>query len=119
MASTTKRPRTGAATSSVGTANGPVADVFTLTEAAAYLRFPEATVIELVQSQQLPGRSIGGEWRFLKSAIQHWLAAGPSGSPSRKEAQMALAGKYQDDPDLTRICREAYEQRGRAMVEGA
>jgi excisionase family DNA binding protein len=98
--------------------NGTAAEVLTLAEAAAYLRLSEADIIELVHSQNLPGRLAGNEWRFLKAAIQQWLASGSPTPQSRKEAQLALAGKYKDDPDLKRICEEAYRQRGRSMIEG-
>ena len=37
---------------------------------------------------------------------------------ARKEAQLALAGKYKEDPDLMRICEDAYRQRGRPLAEG-
>jgi excisionase family DNA binding protein len=94
-------------------ANGAAAEVFTLPEAAAYLRVTEDEVVKLAASRQLPGRLIGGQWRFLKSAIQHWLGAGTPAWKSRKDAQLALAGKYKNDPDLKRICEEAYRQRVR------
>jgi excisionase family DNA binding protein len=97
--------------------NGSTDEVLTLPEAAAYLRLPEGDVIGLVRSQGLPGRFTGGEWRFLKAAIQQWLSASLPTSQTRKEAQLALAGKYKDDPDLIRICEEAYRQRGRPMIE--
>jgi excisionase family DNA binding protein len=86
-----------------------------LAEAAAYLRLSEAEVVDLVHSQNLPGRFTGSEWRFLKSAIQHWLTTGLPTRQARKEAQLALAGKYKDDPDLSRICEEAYRERGRPL----
>jgi len=91
--------------------NGPTAEVLTLAEAALYLRLSESDVIELVRSQGLPGRFTGGEWRFLKAAIQKWLSTASPITQSRKEAQLALAGKYKDDPDLTGICEEAYRLR--------
>lgn len=91
--------------------NGPVIAVFTLAEAAAFLRLSEAEVLKLVQSQNLPGRFTGKEWRFLKSGIERWLTTGPPTVQSRKESQLALAGKYKDDPDLKRICEEAYRER--------
>ena len=97
--------------------NGLVSEVLTLAEAAAYLRISEADVIELVHSQELPGRFVGGEWRFLRSAIQQWLSCGSLNAEARKEAQLALSGKYKDDPDLMRICEEAYRQRGRPTSE--
>ena len=96
--------------------NGPPGEVLTLTEAAAYLRLPEKDVIAATSAQSLPGRLVGGEWRFLKSAIQQWLSAAPPILQTRKEAQLALAGKYKDDPDLMRICEDAYRQRGRPLL---
>lgn len=98
-------------------ANGPVGEVLTLAEAAAYLRLSEAETVRLVHSQGLPGRHSGSEWRFLKAAIQQWLSTGLPTQQSRKEAQLALAGKYKDDPDLMRICEEAYRQRGRPVAD--
>jgi excisionase family DNA binding protein len=98
--------------------NGLASEVLTLSEAAAYLRLAEADVIGLIHTQGLPARFIVGQWRFLKSAIQQWLSTGSPTAQSRKEAQLALAGKYKDDPDLTRICEDALRQRGRPMTEG-
>src|SRR5436309_3108165 len=40
--------------------NGPVGEVLTLAETAAYLRLPEKDVIAAVSSQGLPGRMVGG-----------------------------------------------------------
>jgi excisionase family DNA binding protein len=97
--------------------NGPPGDVFTLAEAAAYLRLPEQDVLRMINEQGLPARQVGTDWRFLKTAIQQWLSAGSSTAEQRKAAQLALAGKYKDDPDLMRICEEAYRQRGRPMSD--
>lgn len=90
-------------------------EVLTLTEAAAYLRLAENDVIRLVQSQDLPGRFTGTEWRFLKSAIQAWLSQ-PLPRPS-KEAQLAVVGSWKDDPYLDEMLKEVYRQRGRPMTE--
>ncbi len=92
-------------------------EVLDLASAAAYLKVAEDDVLRMVRDQGLPARQVGEGWRFLKAAIRQWLAAGMPPAPSSKEAQLALAGKYRDDPDLMRICREAYEQRGRPMSE--
>jgi excisionase family DNA binding protein len=108
-----------------GPQNGPVAgtgqefvdrsdEVLTLSEAAAYLRLAEADVVRLAHLQELPGRQIGNEWRFLKAGLQDWLR-----TPSRKsgrEAFLALAGAWKDDPDIEAIVREAYRRRGRSMT---
>src|SRR4051812_47183778 len=90
-------------------------EVLTLAEAAAYLRLSEPEVVDLVHSQNLPGRFTGREWRFLKAAISKWLAAGAPNEEARKAAQLALAGKYKNDPDLLRICEDAYKERGRLI----
>jgi hypothetical protein len=92
-------------------------EVLTLAEAAGYLRLPEAEVVGLVHSQGLPGRCVAGEWRFLKAAIQHWLATGSPTWETRKAAILELAGKYKDDPDLERIVEEAYRRRGRPITD--
>jgi hypothetical protein len=98
--------------------NGPSGEVLTLAEAAAYLRLPEADVVSLVHSQGLPGRCTADEWRFLKAAIQHWLATASPSWETRKAAILELAGKYKDDPDLEQIVEDAYRQRGRPIIEG-
>ncbi|SRR6266849_10530561 len=117
MPTTKKKPAPRPVTPPAAT-NGPASEVFTLAEAAAYLRVSEADLLELVRSQSLPGRFTGRDWRFLKSAIEQWLSLGAPGPQARKQAQLALAGKYKDDPDLMRICEQAYRQRGRSMTEG-
>jgi excisionase family DNA binding protein len=89
--------------------------VLTLTEAAAYLRVAETEVQRLVEMRALPGRRIGGEWRFLKAGLQDWLRAPLPGSG--KEAFLALAGVWRNDPDVEQIVRDAHRRRGRADVE--
>jgi excisionase family DNA binding protein len=105
-------------------ANGPLAvpaspaiagDVLTLAEAAAYLRLPETDVVSLVQSQGLPGRFAGTQWRFLKSAIQAWLSVPPP--EGSKEGIWSVIGSWKDDPYLDEMLKEIYRQRGRPMTE--
>ncbi len=93
-------------------------EVLTLAEAAAYLRLPEAEILDLVHSQGLPGRCTAGEWRFLKTVILDWLATASPTWETRKAAILELAGKYKDDPDLERIVAAAYRRRGRPSIEG-
>jgi excisionase family DNA binding protein len=97
--------------------NGPVEEVLTLAEAAAYLRLRESDVIQLVHSQGLPARFTGTEWRFLKAAIQQWLGTGTPNPEMRKAAQLAAAGAFKDDPDLVGIVEEIYRRRGRPITE--
>ena len=52
-------------------------DVLTLAEAAAYLRVPAEELLRLAEHRDVPAQRIGGEWRFLKRALGHWLTFGP------------------------------------------
>jgi excisionase family DNA binding protein len=94
-------------------ANGPPGDVLTLAEAAAYLRLSEAEVLRLVDEQGLPARQVGKERWFLKAAIQQWLSAGSPPVPE-KEAQLAVAGSWEDDPLVEEELSETLRRRGRS-----
>ena len=83
-----------------GANNGTTDEVLTLPEAAAYLRLAESEVVNLAHTRGLPGRYVAGEWRFLKAALQHWLATGSPTWDTRKAAILELSGTYKDDPDL-------------------
>ena len=85
-------------------ANGPPAvvpagEVLTLSEAAAYLRFSEGEVLQLVHDQNLPARRLANQWRFLKSAIQQCSArrrrntARKPNLPSRGPGKMIRTSK--------------------------
>ena len=51
------------------------AGILTLDELAIYLRVAQAALQPLLDSGQIPGRQIGGEWRFLRAAVDDWLRA--------------------------------------------
>jgi hypothetical protein len=72
--------------------------------------------MQLVRDQGLPCRRTGAEWRFLKAAIQEWLKSGPPPTSS-KEALLAMAGAWKDDPTVPEMLEEIYRQRGRPMTE--
>jgi excisionase family DNA binding protein len=91
----------------------PTREVLTLEEAAGYLRVSEADVIDLAARQELPGRKIGDQWRFLKQGLADWLL-GPNG----RDRLLRHAGKMKDDPDLEAMLKSIYESRGRSMTEG-
>jgi excisionase family DNA binding protein len=93
----------------------PNGAVLTLPEVAAYLRVSQARVEELVREQNLPGRWLGNEWRFLKPAVDDWLTG--ASVRSSKEAQIAVAGAWKDDPTVDEMLKEIYRQRGRPMTE--
>jgi excisionase family DNA binding protein len=58
----------------------PMPQVLTVGEAAALLRVAEADVTTAAEAGELPGRRIGGEWRFAREALMTWLGA--LGAPS-------------------------------------
>lgn len=45
--------------------------------AARFFRVSRETVIREARAGRLPGRRIGKEWRFSRSALLEWLALGP------------------------------------------
>jgi excisionase family DNA binding protein len=49
-------------------------EVLTLAEAADLLRIDEQTVTQMAEDGELPGRKLGDEWRFARSAVLTWLA---------------------------------------------
>jgi len=63
--------------------------VMTVKEVSAYLRLAESTVYKLAQEGQLPGRKVGGAWRFSRKGIEGWLGERPFGEAvtSSVEAQ--------------------------------
>jgi hypothetical protein len=97
----------------------PFPEVMTLPEASAYLRLAEKEVVHLIHTQGLPGRFAAGEWRFLKSAVQQWLASGTPTPEARKAAQLAAIGAWKNDPNLETMVEEIYRQRGRPITEDA
>jgi excisionase family DNA binding protein len=65
--------------------------VLTLREAAKFVRVSEKTFSEMARSGKVPGQKVGREWRFLKSAIESWLAHRvPSNMVAEPEIQYAL-----------------------------
>ena len=50
-------------------------EVMTPAETAALLRLDEEAVLGAARDGDLPGRRIGGHWRFSREAILAWLAA--------------------------------------------
>ncbi|MFL5782199.1 MAG: helix-turn-helix domain-containing protein [Thermoleophilaceae bacterium] len=49
------------------------ADVLTTAEAADLLRTDEETVEAMAKKGELPGRKLGDDWRFTRTALLRWL----------------------------------------------
>jgi excisionase family DNA binding protein len=54
-------------------------EVLTLAQVAELLGVEEAAAAELAERGELPGRRIGDEWRFARSAVLAWLGGGDPG----------------------------------------
>jgi excisionase family DNA binding protein len=53
-------------------------EVLTTEQLAALLQLDVDTVRRLAARGELPGRKVGGHWRFSRSAVLDWLAASDS-----------------------------------------
>jgi excisionase family DNA binding protein len=51
----------------------PEAEVLTAEQLAALLQTTVDAVAELADAGGLPGRRVGGEWRFSRAAVLDWL----------------------------------------------
>jgi excisionase family DNA binding protein len=49
-------------------------DVLTTAQLAEWLQVDDQAIAELADSGELPGRKVGGEWRFAREAVLAWLA---------------------------------------------
>jgi excisionase family DNA binding protein len=59
--------------------------VLTVREVALYLRMAESTVYRLAQDGKLPGRKIGGMWRFSRQELDRWVTQPPGKEESPPE----------------------------------
>jgi excisionase family DNA binding protein len=53
-----------------------MSDVFKLPEAAAFLRVSQRTVVKLAVAGVIPGRKVGGQWRFLRTDLEAYVHGG-------------------------------------------
>lgn len=51
--------------------------VMTIDEVSQYLKLAKSTVYKLAQDGVLPGRKIGGAWRFSRKGLEEWLVSQP------------------------------------------
>lgn len=62
--------------------NEIVDEVMTIKEVSAYLRLGRSTVYKLVNEGKVPGRKVGGTWRFSKRRLDEWLQERSDTSPA-------------------------------------
>ena len=51
-----------------------IREVMTPREAAEYLSVHVRTIYRLAKNGDIPGRKVGGSWRFKKGALDEWLS---------------------------------------------
>jgi excisionase family DNA binding protein len=49
-------------------------EILTPREAAEYLSIHVRTIYRLAKNREIPGRKVGGSWRFKKGALDEWLS---------------------------------------------
>jgi excisionase family DNA binding protein len=47
--------------------------LFTAEEAAKYLRLHVKSIYRLARDGKIPGRKVGGSWRFHRDALDLWI----------------------------------------------
>ena len=52
--------------------------LFTAEEAAKYLRLHVKSIYRLAKNGKIPGRKVGGGWRFHRDALDMWIKKGTS-----------------------------------------
>lgn len=64
-------------------------EILTADETANYLKVDVKTIYRLVKQGKIPGRKVGGKWRFRKDVLDEWLAVTrrtfPSNVRSRRD----------------------------------
>ena len=60
-------------------------EILTPREAAEYLSVHVRTIYRLVKNGGIPGRKLGGSWRFKKEALDEWLSGKETPLSKEKE----------------------------------
>lgn len=60
-------------------------EVMTPREAAEYLSVHVRTIYRLAKNGMIPGRKVGGGWRFKKETLEQWLSWTENPSQNEKK----------------------------------
>jgi PTS system nitrogen regulatory IIA component len=78
-----------------------------LAELASLLRRDQRELSKLASRGQLPGRKVGGDWRFARSDIQQWLEAEMPGFDEEQLKRLETAPTEVAEPLLTSLLAPA------------
>jgi excisionase family DNA binding protein len=67
-------------------------EIMTPREAAEYLSVHVRTIYRLVKNGDIPGRKVGGSWRFKKNALDDWLSLRENPSSTEKGQKERIQG---------------------------
>src|SRR5215831_13454029 len=74
---------------------------FDVDRLAAYLHLMPAAVVKLAERGKLPGRRVGGAWRFSAAEIHHWMedriGLSDDDELASMEGHLDRAGGHADD----------------------
>jgi excisionase family DNA binding protein len=48
-------------------------EIMTVKEVSTFLKLAESTVYKLAQHGEIPGRKVGGAWRFSRQQLESWF----------------------------------------------
>ncbi len=76
---------------------------FDIDRLAVYLHLTPAQVRKMADRGRLPGRKIGGQWRFAEAEIHHWLedSIGASNDEELARVEGVLQRAAQQDQDIS------------------
>lgn len=77
-------------------------EILTPQEAADFLRVPLLTVQRQAKAGRLPGRRVGKEWRFSRTVLLEWMAAGPD----RRDLDLYNRRSGDNGPETEEIANE-------------
>src|SRR5205814_4542670 len=84
-------------------------DVMNLEQLATYLQRDLREVGKLASRGYLPGHKVGGEWRFARAEINHWLEKQMSGLDEQQLVAIEKGGRRGDasEPLVSSLLSEA------------
>jgi nitrogen PTS system EIIA component len=84
-------------------------DTMTVEQLAAYLQRDVREVGKLASRGHLPGHKVGGEWRFARAEINHWLEKQMSGLDEKQLVAIEKGGRRGDssEPLISSLLSEA------------
>jgi nitrogen PTS system EIIA component len=75
-------------------------DMMDLTELAAYLHRDAREVSKLASRGYLPGHKVGGEWRFARAEINHWIETQMHAYTEEELSALEAGGRRNSSPEL-------------------